>query len=529
MKKSFLLFVVVFLSFSCVNDKYFEVNQIVKTKSVGQLLVDSTSQDCNILLKKEFANALAKVLFESRDVRGLIKNEALKRINFDYDVLYYLVKDRMLENGLTLEKLMLKYLDAEVLNLVTEKIPTLTIFVPELPEESFSAELWNIDTEIPVVGVRTTLTNDVPVFDANGNESVIEAYLIPGYPIVVIKENERIVTNDKITKSMLQTSPFSAEAGNVPVFRFLDEAFDNISSKNHIATTRAAVSDDNSKLFEAYDIFPNETGWQRDYVYYNITPANPQGPFNYNFKEHLVSFELLGDPKGVLSKIADQTSDPRLDGKWHENYVTPDGTRVMTGWTDGEFEFTVRVYYGSKNSAGNELITNFRVKPSSIFKTELTSSQSNKKTYQIKSMKLKKIPLSVPLFEWNIENYSSTIKIVIEEYDPSETIQKKEDVTHEFATNFNFDITFGQVVKKGLKFGATQKLVTVTSCTVTEIKESDKLGEVLVNFADPILLSKNIITVIINGTGGRSDSYTIPDYNNKYSTGFYRIQIAPKK
>ena len=54
-------------------------------------------------------------------------------------------------------------------------------------------------------------------------------------------------------------------------------------------------------------------GWQRDYIYYNITPNTTKGPFNNNFKEHLVSFEMLGDPRTALNKIADQAGDPKYE------------------------------------------------------------------------------------------------------------------------------------------------------------------------------------------------------------------------
>ena len=77
-----------------------------------------------------------KVFNESLMARNLIKNEALKMIDNDYDVLYQLVKDEMLEDNITFEQYIGKYIEMDKLLSINEKFPTLTIFVPELPKNS---------------------------------------------------------------------------------------------------------------------------------------------------------------------------------------------------------------------------------------------------------------------------------------------------------------------------------------------------------------------------------------------------------
>lgn len=59
--------------------------------------------------------------------------------------------------------------------MVENQIPNLTIFVPELPDNSFSAELWDVETDIPDVGVRTFDTEGVPAF--NGQK--VNILLVP--------------------------------------------------------------------------------------------------------------------------------------------------------------------------------------------------------------------------------------------------------------------------------------------------------------------------------------------------------------
>ncbi|MFK1909690.1 hypothetical protein ACIXCZ_17820 [Bacteroides fragilis] len=102
-----------------------------------------------------------------------------------------------------------------------------------------------------------------------------------------------------------------------------------------------------------------------------------------------------------------------------------------------------------------------------------------------------------------------------------ETIEQTISTTNEFASNFSYDATFGEVVKNGLKFGASQKETRTVSYKVSTTKGNDELGEVIVNFADDIIMSRNHI--------GRNQRVINPDYNNKYTTGWYKIHIAPCK
>lgn len=133
------------------------------------------------------------MLFESKECRDLIKTEALKKNNHDYDVLYMLIKDKELNNGTTLANLMLNHISFEDIEFMMKSFPTLTIFVPALPENSFSCDSWNIQTQIPDVAVRPNNSLRTYCYDATGNEYFLETDEIPGFPIVVLKINERIV------------------------------------------------------------------------------------------------------------------------------------------------------------------------------------------------------------------------------------------------------------------------------------------------------------------------------------------------
>lgn len=48
-------------------------------------------------------------------------------------------------------------------------------------------------SQVPFVAVRAKETNDVIYYNNKGEEGIISQFDTPEYPIVVVKENERIV------------------------------------------------------------------------------------------------------------------------------------------------------------------------------------------------------------------------------------------------------------------------------------------------------------------------------------------------
>ena len=540
MMKNFVLVFLVYLSVASCNES---LNDIDKNVVSATFLEQSES---NLILKQKFSSALVKVLGQNEEVRSLIKEEALKQIDFDYDFLYCLIKDKQLKNGVTLEEYLEKYLTSDELKCIHKQLPTLTLFVPTLPENSFSVHSWNTIDELPAVAVKVSDNNDVKIYYGNGETEVFPADIIPGFPVVVVKENERIVRNGEI---LSKTVSENIEETNLI---FVDEIFNNLHGKDLVNTkTRANRPDrpvplpkvDNpedylpanmKKTYEAYKIYKNTTGWQRDYIYYGITPTTDKGPFDYNMKEFLVGFELMGDALGFYRKIADQDGDPKssipIGG------VLPANSSIIT-WTEGEYEFKVTTYVGSKSTIGTEYKSFFRLKPDQLFRAEVERVISRPgmpgyTVYKLVGLKSKRVDLDLPLFEWDLENYGATIKIAIEEVDGQETEVNSISSSIEFATNFGFDASFGEKVKFGVKFGSTIKEVLNVSNTITKTLGGDELGEVIINFADPVVISDEFRYHYKPRTNPREQAvvdYTEPTFNSKYYTGWYRLYISPKK
>lgn len=498
LKMFMLIFMCLFFFTSCENQM--EKNIDSSSTENSKLAIDEL-YDSNSNLKREFGKALMVSLNESKSLRDLIKNKSLEMFDNDYEVLYEMIKNEKLENGLTVRQSLVKNIGSENRLLQIEfNNPTLTILVPELPENSFSAKLWNTDIEIPKIAIRLNTSNDVPIINQDGTEDVIEAKYTPSFPIIVIKDNERVIVAKNKEFGKLKTRTLKNE--NNIEYKFLDNCFDKTknSKKEGMRTVASSVLD--PKIITAYNTYTvaNVDGWDRDYIYYGITPTTPRGPFKYDFQESIKSFSLQGDPIAAYNKIADQTNDPKL------------ATLLSSSaWTGGNFEFKVRIIVNAKNGIGSEVIKYFNATPNDLFIIKSTKFFGNLYTYSIIS--LKQMPLNIPVFNWDLDQYASSIKIDIEEIDLTETTVLTDSRIVKYATNFSIDPTSGFLQKIGLKFGASLEQTTTSTVQKTFTQANDALGEVIVNFADKIII------------GATSSTYT----TREYSSGLYSISVEPMR
>ena len=413
---------------------------------------DNTNPPDNIKnskLKIEFAKGLLSAMKESKMLRDLLKKEALRMFTKDsyykdYDLLYNSIKNKPLENNLNVDELIVKHLagDKEQLDQILSQNPTLTILVPELPEESFSADLWDTENQIPAVAIPDTSGN-VPFIRRDGTEDVIPKERIPGFPILVIKDDERGIISKKQSTEMRAS-------------------FQSNSNENTVEDILSA--------YKGYQkAYENEQqgGWQRDYFYYGITPLDTIKSFNNKWGEHITSFSIE-------------------DGK----------KLYYSYWTEGTtFEFRITANINDKNSQGirdNQVINNFAVRPNDLF--DLTYQKSGD-YYVITGSSSKTIDVYLPLFAWDLHKYSSTIKISVEEVDSPNLPNEKVTERIQFATNFSFNPKKHIMEKIGLQFGGNKELETKTiTHYAIDHSKSSFLGEADINFGDPIIGDDNTVT-----------------------------------
>ncbi|MFH6944505.1 hypothetical protein [Flavobacterium sp. FlaQc-50] len=494
---------------SCEKDNSSEMSSDEASKASVEKLYDSNSN-----LKREFGKSLVKSLAESKALRDLIKNKSLEMFDNDYEVLYQMIKDERLEGNITVREIILKNLGSEaLLNLIEVSNPALTFFVPELPENSFSASIWDTEKQIPKVAIALTTSNDVPIINEDGTEDIIKAKEIPSFPVIVIKDNERVVVSRNKGFGKLKTRSLRNASGIE--FKFIDDCFDK--SKNAKKETSRNISSValDTKIINAYNMYATADGWHRDFIYYGITPTTTKGPFKYDFQETVKSFTLLGDPTAAFNSLADQTGDPVIAEKALADNMAGDFT--ISNWSKGSFEFKIRIIVNGKNGIGSEIVKYFNVPLGDLFDFTFVKAEkgwNRRDVYHRKINSIKTIHLNIPIFNWDLDQYASTIKINVEEVDLTETIVLTDTRSVEFATNFSIDAAFGTLTKVGLKYGSSLKTITTSTVQRTFTQGNDLLGDVIVNFADNIIVNESSPGVY---------------QTREYSSGLYSIAIEPTR
>lgn len=525
--KLFTVLTLLSIQFSC-SDNNFAPNDNISETKINQT-VNETS------LKKKFSIALANVLNESEACREFIKNEALKQFDYDYDVLYMLVKDKIIENGMTFEDFLLNYINKEDLTSLINKIPNLTIFIPKLPENIFSPQVWNTHNDIPLVAFKNE-RSQILYTDITGSINIIEFDEIPTFPIVVVKPSERVFLSSSKTRN-INSSILKTNSGHNYIFEHKE--FDNTNPTNKIQTRSLSTEypEKLKKIYKAKEYADKNGVWQRDYIYYNISVKDGSGVFQKNISECIYSFELSGDPQNIYRLIADQGDDPHYSE--NEIQVPKDprynGRRdyAYSFWFDGNFEFIVKVYVSNTQLISNEIVKAISISPDDLFELNIESKNIGRNQYKRRALGIKKLkkyylPNPLPLFDWDIEHYSSSIKISIEEKDNEVTEQKLVETTSSFASNFEFNAGWGETVKMGAKFGASASTTQKVSTTITTHLNSEQLGDVIVNFGDDIVI-KNEMDAVVTGVPGRASYKTTyrPVLNPKYTSGYYKIEVLP--
>src|SRR5690606_14472140 len=181
--------------------------------------------------------------------------------------------------GKSVNDLMNTYLRKDNITLtdILLQVSTITILVPELPEGSFSAEVWNPSSQIPAIGIQTSLSNNVPLVRYNGKikefeRAVFPADRIPAFPVLVVKENDRVVSSD---------SPSYKEKSEA--LKFHGSLLTGIEYKyvGHVEFPKGPIIFSTDKVEEAYFHAQYANIWQRDHIYFDINSTNPRGPFDY--------------------------------------------------------------------------------------------------------------------------------------------------------------------------------------------------------------------------------------------------------
>lgn len=493
-----------------------EDNFTEEESQISKEQIDYSYNPHHDTLKRKFGQSLMNAVINEVGVRKLIKEEALKMFNNDYEVLYQMIKDQKVGSFYTFRDVLLKYSESQILfEEIESELPLLTILVPELPKESFSAETWDAETEIPAVALRIRSEEGVPILFGD-EEEYLPRHLFPGFPVIVVKDNERVITTTTIDELTFETPGLSY------LYKFTDANFDNIHRKSVSENIAARIGTVDQKLINAWNIMKPISGWQRDHIYYDLTATNTKGPFKADFKERITQIQFNSEAGYGL--IAEQSGDPKAVLR-----ITTSGTPPTsdTGWTDGYFEFIANALISSKTIGQPAIAPKFSARGKDLFTIQYELSSYKKcKWYQgcigsdtyvwvPKSVTPKVFSLlsqKVDVVNWDLDKYAPTLVMTFQEVDKSQTITDKVTNTTEFVANFSSDQ--GIWKKIGLKLGGKGKVARASERIVVTSLESDNLGQSTVEFED------NVVDGNVSGSTYRT---------REYSTGILSFSIEPAR
>lgn len=289
-----------------------------------------------------FANILSKVVYERKDVREFLKKESLKQFDKNYDILYYLIKDQNI-SGKSFRDILISYSSKEAIETIETNVPLLNILLPEIPMFNIHPEKLDVnDKEIPVAVSKKEET----VMFFNGKKDVcLDKGEVPGFHVFVVNENSRVIEPD------IRTEKF--KSGNTKVIKFKSPNYDG-STKNQIDLREKSMwvnaNHVGQKAIDAYKYFYKDDGsgfqkgFQRDYVYYGITPENQAGSLNRSVTEYISFVEI--DPNGYFTFADQRTKDIPTHDPFIINTETSQKKRSLSEdelisrlWTEGAYNF----------------------------------------------------------------------------------------------------------------------------------------------------------------------------------------------
>lgn len=505
MKKILLMLASAFFMFSCSQEE----GTSPINENTSNLPVSATADT-----QLKFAKLLSQAASGSIEVRNFLKKEALVQFDNDYDIFYPLIKDKKVSGNQSFRDILLSYCKEEnELSQIEQSLPLLNIMVPDLTLFwDFNTTTW--DTSDKEISVLCRDDKNNTLYENGENIGNMTNGDIPGFPCLVVKNNERM----KITS----VNTRSGEA----TYEFISDAFDGskkVQTRHYDADNDLEATEDLNKYVSKDVVATAINAWrefknvpnacQRDYIYYGINKTNTPGSLNRNIREKLYRFRISATAFG---RIADADGDQRLQDLTQTKRYLSNEEILQNIWTDGNFEFRFKSYIaGETNKDAMEHLLTFSVKAKDVFSIEKihlhhkngTAFRQSKNFYSVDINNLRSKWIYPEKLEpnkdnqvftlpWDLYNKALSIHMYVEEFDVDQTIEKTITVVNEFTNKADFSIEGGgsiDSVKLSAKlgYGFSHTNTTTSSTKVTTTVGSDELGTLSFFFYDPIIRAES--------------------------------------
>lgn len=516
---------------SCSNDNFLDGKESASELKSVKTISGESQKEIHLI---NFARILSKVVYERQDVREFLKQESLKQFDKNYDVLYYLVKDEII-GGISFRDILISFSSEESIQEIELAVPLLNILIPQIEIFDIKPENLDItDKEIPVVVSKELETS---LFLAGKEEVNLEKGEIPDFHVFVVNENSRVILPVDETRNL--------RSGSVKSVIFKSPNFDSSIAHQPEPSVRSILVNSGGagqKAIDAFSYFNQDNGtiyqraFQRDYIYYGITPTQKTGSLNRSVSEYISYLEI--NPKAYF-KIADQinTGSTNDDPYIKETVVTQKKRELSEEelldrmWTKGAYDFRFEIITSTNQ---HPQIVYVPLKPNEIWNFNIehtrvhgTAFRSSKNTYKIDPNKFtsKRVPLGanqISFGKWNLAEESIYRYVnILEEDESSET---KKTYTYESTrvktSKFNGDVKLqiglgtSDNITGGTSSEVTNSNTTKDTKTVEIVRKerSDDLGSIRIYFYEPIIESKV------------GSMYSVRTYN----TGYVNFAISVK-
>lgn len=473
---------------------------------------------------ENFSISLSKVVFSHPEVRDFLKNEALKRFDNDDEVFYPFIKDKQVGDLGSFRQLLINELGSEgKMEKIEKQLLTLTILVSDatwIDKDGFCLENW--DTTDPYVAITYQEKDGTckKLFGDGCLLGTIEKGTIPGGPVLIVKESERLAASiptkgGEVEYSFLYDA-FDASKNEPDTkdnysVEWLNEAQGNSSDYIH----PIALNQINPDILRAHNLFlGNEYACQNDYIFYGMTSNEQKGRIRTDVRSKIYRFKLnpqkfvrvFDDPYGQETRLYDAYE---IDDGGH-GYGMQDSKECVYSklWADGALEIRFTIKTGGTDGIGVYSVKGrdlFTVKDNIVKKEQWAATlikwyiswrysfnEDNNYARDKYSLSPKwyypKDNFTLPV--WDLVNLSS-YHIQIDELDSGATTVSEQSVSIKCASSttnkINNDNQKGE--KTELGWTANDEVLRTLKQTISVTDKDDDLGLLSISYSDKYIRS----------------------------------------
>lgn len=453
-----------------------------------------------------FAKALSAAVSDRQDVREFLKEEALKKFDRNYDILYLSAKDMMVGEA-TLREVLASYSSADSLDAVANAIPLLNVYLTRTAFLGVYPEEYDVsDAETPVA---VPMEDSTRLFVAGRFVGSLAKDEVPAFHVFVLGENSRVEVEDGAGDNKSLSSRR---------FRFKSHSFDGsleeVTNLKSVATKRQIVG---QRALQAYRYFykndnsVNQIGLQRDYLYHGLTPTVNTGELARGVSEYIGFIRV--HPSVYYTMADDRTTNDQYADPYIQDFHLEkkkggpwsDAELVQKVWTRGAFNIKFEIISSTQAVANVVYVS---LTPDQLWTIEYDYNYSHptwfrhtKHTYTIRfdRFKAKDVFFQNPIDmgKWNIAEEAPFRFIKVSEEDKGREIETKTtyEMTRANSSNFNGDVKLTLGLGKIVNVSGGVSTTTTVSNSTKETKAitekwsegADNLGQVKVYYYDPVI------------------------------------------